>query len=275
MNTILVPTDFSPAADNALRYALQLAALSGAEVVALHTVSLPLPAYAVQPEGMLEYNQYRVQEVREHFAACHARYGDSGRFRTVLVNGRLVDSIVEKAQQYDADLVVMGTRGAEGIRTFIGTNAAAVLAACPVPVLVVPEAYAGGLPARIVLAVQQEERESLLAPVFRLRGLCGAGLRTVHFTEEETSPVERSRQEYALGSLSRKWQQDFGSETVESALIAGADFNETLERYVHEEGVNLVAMITHRKKGLPGIFQKSLTRERAFHTGVPLLSLHA
>ncbi|GAB4092527.1 universal stress protein [Flaviaesturariibacter terrae] len=273
MNRILVPTDFSPAALAALDYAVQLAARSGAEVIALHTIELPLPEYAVQPEGMQEYNQCRVAEARLRLEACYSCYLDAN-LRTVLVNGELRDAVPDKALQYDADLVVMGTRGAEGLRSLLGTNTSEVLARCPVPVLVVPGAYTGSLPRKMVLAVEHEENEFLLAPLFRLQALCGASLSTVHFADEELPTPRRAERAGELELLRSKWQQDFGTEVQVAEVISGKGFHEALDQYVREQGIDLVAMVTHRKSGLGGVFRKSDTRTQAIHTRVPLLSLH-
>ncbi|RYY62511.1 MAG: hypothetical protein EOO12_13445 [Chitinophagaceae bacterium] len=275
MKRILVPTDFSPAADRAFHYAVLLAERSGAELIVLNALSLPLPAYAIQPEGIQEYNQCRVAEAGARFADYRVRCSKDIPMTTLVVNGELKDAVQNAVERYDPELLVMGTRGAEGLRTVLGTNAAAVLAACTVPVLVVPVHYSGGLPARIVLAVENEERESLLAPVFRLQALCGATLRTLHVTEENTDLVRRKERAGALSALSQKWEADFGLDVITSEVISGNDVNESLEKYVRDQQIDLVAMVTHRKRGLQALFHKSLTREQAFHTRVPLLSLHA
>lgn len=275
MKRILVPTDFSPAADRAFHFAGLLAQRSGAELIVLHTLALPLPAFAIQPEGIQEYNQCRINEARERFAAYEERCPEGTALKTLIVNGELPDAVRDTIERHDPDLVVMGTRGATGLRSVLGTNAAAVLADCRVPVLVVPVTYTGGLPNRMVLAVEQEERESLLGPVFALQTLLGASLTTLHVAEENTSPAQRLQQTETLSGLAQKWERDFGVATVEAEVIVGNHFNESLETYVRANRIDLVAMVTHRKRGLQALFHKSLTRERAFHTQVPLLSLHA
>ncbi|RYY84898.1 MAG: universal stress protein [Chitinophagaceae bacterium] len=274
MKRILVPTDFSHAADRALDYALKLAGQNDAEVIALHTVELPLPEYAVQPEGIQDYNHYRVEEARLKLETYYSRFENTDKLTTVLVNGSVTEAVPDKALQYDVDLIVMGTRGADGIRVMLGSNASNVLTRSAVPVLVVPEAYKGGLPAKIVLAVQNQESEFLLAPVFALQALCNASLITLHFTSDEMPQQKRMERAGQLAVLRDKWEQDFGAEDVASEVISGREFNESLDRFVEEQSVDLVAMVTHRRHGLPGLFQKSLTRERAFHTRVPLLSIH-
>ncbi|RYY39346.1 MAG: hypothetical protein EOO08_10900 [Chitinophagaceae bacterium] len=274
MKRILVPTDFSPAADNALGYALQLGALSGAEVVAVHAVSLPLPEYAVQPEGIQEYNHYRVEEARLRLEALYARPDAGDKLTTVLLNGAMQELVPEKALQYDADLIVMGTRGADGLRTVLGTNAAEVLSRSAVPVLVIPDSYEGTLPRRMLLAVQHEENEFLLAPAFQLQALCGADLITLHIASEDT-PVEKlEMRAMELELLATKWSHDYGTAAPASEVVSGTDFHAALNGFVRDQDIDMVVMVTHRKTGLPGRFQKSRTREQAFQTRVPLLSLH-
>jgi len=276
MKKILVPTDFSAGADRALAYANALASHSGAEVLLLHTLELPLPQYALQPEGMQDYNHYRVVEAREQLQRYHEQHpADSGtKLTTLLAIGPTVELVVEKAEQHEADLIVMGTRGAGGLRKLLGTNAAAVLSASRIPVLIVPQDFGGGIPQHIALAIQQEEREEVLAPAFRLQAQLCAHLTTLMFSAE-TDPAEVIQDELVLQRVSRKWKEDFGVASLEATHITGVDFDTALNRYINEEGIDLLVMVTHRKGGLQSLFRKSTTREQAFQSRIPLLSLHA
>ncbi|GAA4321866.1 universal stress protein [Flaviaesturariibacter amylovorans] len=278
MNTILVPTDFSLNADKAFDYALQIARRVAGEVIVLHVCALPLPEYATEPEGMREYNRLRAVELQLRLDQYRQRVAPDEwvRVRTLLVDGDTVDAIVKKAGQYSADLIVMGTRGAGIIKALlVGSHTAAVMAATDIPVIAVPDQYTGGLPDHILLAIAQEERESVLAPLFRLRALFGAGIRTITFSENDESAEELLEHTRTVRTATRKWKEAFSLPELPGDHIVGEDFFAAIDEYVDLERINLLAMVTHRRGGLQGLFQSSLTRKMAYHTHVPLISLHA
>ncbi|GAA4334682.1 universal stress protein [Flaviaesturariibacter amylovorans] len=278
MKKILVPTDFSPNADKAFEYALQIARKVAGEILLLHVCTLPLPEYAEQPEGMKDYNRQRVSELSARLNG----YKDlvDGRewvsIRTMLVDGDTVDVIVEKAIQHDADMIVMGTRGAGFLKGILfGTNTAAVMAASKVPVMVVPDAYEGAVPSRMLLAVDRDESTVLLNPLFRLRELFGAELKTLVFSETGEPADELMEHAMTINRVTEHWSRTFGIAGLRSEHLLGDDFCDTVNAHLEANDVNMLAMVTHRNRGLQSAFGRSLTQKMSFYTKVPLLSLHA
>jgi nucleotide-binding universal stress UspA family protein len=278
MKKILVPTDFSVNADKAFEYALQIARKVAGEIILLHVCSLPDPEYAVQPEGIRDYNQLKIAELSEQLA----RYQEmvNGKewvsIRTLLVDGDAVDVIVEKAIAYDADLIVMGTRGAGALKALLfGTRTAAVMAASRIPVLAVPEAYDGGVPEKILLAVDREESPVLLRPLFRLREIFGATLNTMVFSDEDEPAVALVEHAETISRLTEKWKNTFAVNSMQSEHVLGEDFCNTVSSYLKAKDVNLLTLVTHRNRDLQQLFHRSQTRKMACYTRVPLLALHA
>ena len=138
--TILVPTDFSVAAETALDHALALAAKLGAKVYVLHTYELPIVGF---PDGALvasaEIASRIVNGAQEALNACIAKRKESGVvIEPLLSQGDAREVILATARDVSADLVVMGTHGRRGIaRALIGSIAEAIVRVSPVPVLTV------------------------------------------------------------------------------------------------------------------------------------------
>src|SRR5690606_17712216 len=72
MKTIIVPTDFSPTAINAMHYALRMAELINAGVVLLHVYQVPvsynnsdIPLPLMDISELEKINEERLQELRE------------------------------------------------------------------------------------------------------------------------------------------------------------------------------------------------------------------
>ena len=139
---ILVPTDFSPYADYAMRYAAALARALGAEVFILHVVpERDLHAMYDYPPGFpLEQilaDQKRVAE--QHFATMAGEEGLGDiRLTPLVFFGKPAEEIVKVAQDFGIDLIVIASHGRTGIpRVLLGSVAERVLRHAPCPVLVI------------------------------------------------------------------------------------------------------------------------------------------
>jgi universal stress protein A len=103
---ILVATDFSPSADEAWRWAMNLARSLGADLRLIH-VAMPMPADA--PRSVYqdyERNAARAEQMlKERAAAAAVASGVKTLFRT----GEPAQVLVEMASVENIDLVVVGT----------------------------------------------------------------------------------------------------------------------------------------------------------------------
>jgi nucleotide-binding universal stress UspA family protein len=137
---LLVPTDFSRAAEAALDNAVALASKLGGQVYLLHTYELPIVGF---PDGTLlpsaEMASRIVVDAEKKLAAQTARHEQSGvRVVPMLKQADPREGILAAVDELSADVVVMGTHGRRGIaRALIGSVAEAIVRVSPVPVLTV------------------------------------------------------------------------------------------------------------------------------------------
>jgi nucleotide-binding universal stress UspA family protein len=139
-SSILVPVDFSPASLKALREAERLAERIGASLTLLHVRAISDVRAAIDegredllkgPSRALAFGMRR--HYAERLAALAAR---SGAAETRLASGRASREIVRAAKGFD--LVVVGRTGRGGLSGLLGGTTHKVLAACTVPVVVIP-----------------------------------------------------------------------------------------------------------------------------------------
>ena len=157
---ILVPTDFSPAANQALRYAFEEAMQHHARLTLLH-VTHHYPAtevyyiagtpesrsgYAPEMGGKLpslptpppetvrrDYNEEALVQLQDLVPASY-----TGPWQTQVAIGDPADAIVRVAQELGVDLIVMATHGHTGLRhVLLGSVAEKVVRHAPCPVLTV------------------------------------------------------------------------------------------------------------------------------------------
>lgn len=138
--TILVPIDFSPSSEQALDYAVDLAAKLDATVHVLNVV--PIPALGVPELGAALTSNVIDQIIHDNQAAlertCAARASKAKLGAPLLRTGDARDIILHVAEELRADLVIMATHGRRGVaRALLGSVAEMVVRTSPVPVLTV------------------------------------------------------------------------------------------------------------------------------------------
>jgi nucleotide-binding universal stress UspA family protein len=138
---VLSPTDFSPGAEPALRWASSIAKAFGAALVLLHVLDLNIAAMAGLPPsmGMMTMTEDLLKQMRSEANAEMERLSKSYPDAKVLVReGSPRPAILEVAEELKADMIVMGTHGRTGLaHVFFGSVAEHVVRNAKVPVLTV------------------------------------------------------------------------------------------------------------------------------------------
>ncbi|HLX65602.1 MAG TPA: universal stress protein, partial [Puia sp.] len=141
MKKILVATDFSACATNAMEYAMDLAKVLGAEVVALNAIG--------SFEGVFNntYNALYIEEYhnskRQALVNWAATFTSQQEFRNVPVTtscevGSVSGVILKYIDANPVEMLVMGTMGSTGITGIFGSNTSTMVEKTRIPTLVVP-----------------------------------------------------------------------------------------------------------------------------------------
>jgi glycine betaine transporter len=136
---ILVPTDLSEGAEQALEYACELGGLLGSQIHLLNVISIPalgVPELGVAlTASMIDELVLNNQDALNRLARtrCTANLG-----QVMVRTGDARDVINETARELGIDLVVMGTHGRRGLsRALLGSVAETVVRSAPCAVLTV------------------------------------------------------------------------------------------------------------------------------------------
>jgi nucleotide-binding universal stress UspA family protein len=136
--TLLVATDFSECAEQALDYAVALAGKLDAKIHLLNVIGIP--SMGIPEVGVAVTNTLIESTVRTHHTELDklAARRASANIEVVLRTGDARDVIVDLARELGADLIVMGTHGRRGVRrALIGSIAESVVRTAPCPVLTI------------------------------------------------------------------------------------------------------------------------------------------
>lgn len=137
--SLVVPTDFSDCSLEALDEAVELAMHFGAKIHVLHCIeTLSRMALSTKGETDLQsFYQLLYNEADAQLAALEPRLRGVD-YDTAVKTGRAARSIVEYANEVDADLIVISTHGRRGIaRIFVGSTTEEVVRRSTRPVLTV------------------------------------------------------------------------------------------------------------------------------------------
>jgi nucleotide-binding universal stress UspA family protein len=155
LGTLLVPHDFSPHSDAALRRAVDLVKPGKGKLHLLHAYAWPvrgvMPYDMAVPAGVWDAIREGTTERLEEIRAGVARQGVEC---TAEVSALLpVEAILTAQKELRADLIALGTRGLTGLKhAVLGSVAERTVRLAPCPVLTVKEGDPGGPPRRIVVA---------------------------------------------------------------------------------------------------------------------------
>ncbi|MBL7748148.1 MAG: universal stress protein [Chitinophagaceae bacterium] len=278
MKKILVPTDFSPNATRAIDYAVQIAKLNKGTIWLVNSCE-HLDTFSLEaglPKA--EYNKVMADKAYAELELIQKSIMDTElvEVKIQLYSGPIVDTIVVAAEELQAELVIMGNLGITGLRERIfGTNTAAVISNSKIPVLAIPLEYDWSMPRKFLLAINNfNEVSDIVHPVFDLAGVFRAEVKVVVFTDEDNAEATDFLQdEKGIQEAEEKLKIKYPNLIISAEHLSGRDFENSINNYIAENKIDLLAMTTHKRSFIGNLFNRSITRKMSYHAKVPLLSI--
>lgn len=273
MKKILVPTDFSEQAENALKVAAQLARKHNAEIYLLHMIELP--ADMTNPVGETRSSDlpealFFMKMAKKKFNEVISRpyLSDLKIYDTVEFN-QAFDGIIETAQKHDCDFIVMGSQGATGFKEmFVGSNTEKVVRTSNIPVLVIKNEHPSFKINNFVFATNLEEQgKGTIRKVVDFARLVDAKLHLVYINtanEFNTSKEIDSRLEKYMDSL------DFSN--YEFHVYNDDSVEEGILNFTQKINADLMGVATHGRKGLAHFFNGSISEDLVNHANSPVIT---
>jgi nucleotide-binding universal stress UspA family protein len=264
MNTIIVPTDFSPAADNAVTFAGRLAQQLNATVLLLHVYQLPVPmtdypVLMVTGDDLKKGADDGLNRARE---AAQKRFTDVS-FEIESRLGDVATEIEDAAKERNAFALVVGTKDLSGFERFLfGDTTISLIKNSSFPVIGVPESSTIGVPQNMVLATDFTNVDEI--PTRTIAGiaeLLGANLHVVHVEEKESNyyPEELMA---AFTDINASYH-----------AIKDDDVAEGLKHYVEQNNIDMVLVLPHKHNLYERLFFKGHTKGILHAMPVPVMSL--
>lgn len=275
MQTLLVPTDFSKNAYNAARYAIALAADIGVSKIILYNAYEPY--VAEDPElGMpiqIDLEEFRKisnnglakmkEELQHELPAAIELVCDSEY--NIVTSG-----ITEACKKHHADLIVMGISiaGTKLEEAIIGSTSIDVSKESKTPVIIIPAnaQYTGLKNVLLALDFKKTAGETAAAAIKKLLDDTHAQLDVLHVETNKPHETKLSEQQ-SFETLFNEYNPRFH-------FLKGNSFTDTIDTFALENNTDLIIIIS-KKHGLFGsIFKPSHTKSLAFHSHIPVMTLH-
>ncbi len=153
MKKVLIALDYEPSAEKIAETGNAIATALQAEVILLHVIAEPAYYSSMQYSPIMGYSgfmdSYNVElsdALKENISTLSQEFLDKSKahlgnknIKTLIAEGNFAESIVQCAEEEQADLIVMGSHGRRGLDKLLMENVAEkVLQLTKVPVLVIP-----------------------------------------------------------------------------------------------------------------------------------------
>lgn len=269
MQKILVPTDFSKASENALKYAIDLANRFGSTLTLVNTFKVYSTAgMLISVEAHMKDEAARDMLELVKRVEPLLRDDRGARLETQLAHGDAVPTIAKIADKGKYDLIVMGTHGSSAVEEiFSGSVTNGVIKESKVPVLAIPDDFTYRSISRVVLALDAGpiSGDHVLKGLRELIRAYQPDIRVFHH-------LESGEEEEKLHPSVSEQLRDVEC-SVHYAVDADS-VNDSINEFVRSEKADLLCLIHRNRNFWQNLFHTSVTSREAFDSPVPLLVLH-
>lgn len=262
MKNILVPCDFSEPAEEAFRFAIEVARKSEGEVHVLHVIDITFlrgnPSLSYNYAFNLSFLKEMEQEAETKFNTLRSRYAPrtlSVRFTHSI--GSLTLEIENYGKTHAIDLIIMGTHGTG--RAGYGSNTEKTVRHAKVPVIAIRTAPAA-IQDIVYPVIPDQKNEELVAKVKALQKFFHACLHLLWvntpFMLKPDPDAQRELQAFASESDLKDYTINIRSDyTSEDGIV----------HFTNEINADMIAMGTHAWKGIVHLMVGSVTERVVGH----------
>ena len=275
---ILIPTDFSKNALNAIRYTVDLYSKLNCDFHLLNV--LDFERYTMEnliiPESgsaAFELAQKETEKKFQKLLDTLVLQNDNPKHRyyTHTALDFLLEAMKKIIEEKDIDLVAMGTKGATGSKkVFFGSNtvnAMEKIRECPV--LAIPDEISYTTPKEIVFPTNFKDtfKRNELRYLIEISKMHHSNIAILHLDKNEELSEEQKGNKQLLDTILEETPHSFHKLT-ESNLAKG------IQTFVESRSGNMIAFINHKHIFFGSVFAKPLVKNIGYNATVPILALH-
>ena len=274
MMTIILPTDFSDNSWHAIEYAVKVYGPLSPNFILVHAyMEIPSTQDPMGTTYSPEVSDHAKTETKMMF---HKIQNDLNLRNATLEwemhFGSLAHIVSNVASERNADLIILGTKGASGLKELVlGSNANDVINATDIPVLAVPDKSRLLYPEKIVLATDYKYLETphVLTSVKDLAKKFGSDILILNVLEheKETISADEAEQGFVIHDVLQGVDHSYHTSYHPNIETGIRNFSEM-------HSADMIVMVKHNKSLFESLWPSSVTQQMAYHSEVPLMVLH-
>ncbi|TDO97812.1 universal stress protein [Flavobacterium sp. 245] len=272
MKRILVPTDFSEHAEDALKVAAQIAKKNDSEIIILHMLELPhqmndaILGGASIPETMLF-----MKKANEMLDAISSKpYLDGISVTEIVKMDKPIHGIKQVSQDYEVDLIIMGSHGSSGVEELlIGSNTEKVVRNSEIPVLVIKKDISNFKVDDIVFA--SDFSEETKAPFEKLLNFIKFFNSKIHLvticTPNSFKPT------HVIQKAMNEFVTQFNITNYSTHIYNDTNIEKGIINFSNSINADIIGMCTHGRTGFAHFFNGSISEGLVNHAVRPVITL--
>jgi nucleotide-binding universal stress UspA family protein len=271
MKRILVPTDFSAHAANALKVAAQIAKKTKSEIFLIHMLEIPtqindaITGAASIPEVMLfiKKTNETLQKTKEQDFMNGIKVTESVKFE------RAFEGILSFSKNNKIDLIVMGSQGVSGIaEVLIGSNTEKIVRLSNVPVLVIKKNTTEFTPANFVFASDfSKEIKKPFKKMVEFASIFDAKINLVMICTPNSFKTTAISEE-----IINDFMSSFNIKNYSTHIYNDVNIEKGIRNFSNSIDADLIGLCTHGRTGLAHFFSGSISEDLVNHSVKPVIT---
>lgn len=273
MKTIIVPTDFSAAAINAVNYAADMGLQMNARLLLFHVYQLPLaitdtPIILMSVDELRETAEEKLNDLKQSVTRVT---GGKITIDTEARMGMVADELEDVCRKVKPFLVIMGTTGHSAVeRVVFGSTTLNVVHHLSWPVICVPtgKEYGAGIH-KIGLAFDTREimESTPIGIIKEFVTTFNGELHVLNISPNQVAEPQTSEQFIVL-------KKELDSLQAQHHFLEDNSVEEGVNKFADQNDLDLIITIPKKHKLLETLFRKSATSQLVFGGHVPVMCVH-
>jgi len=277
---VLLPTDYSKNALNAIRYALELYKnvrcdffilnayhISGYTLDSMRVPELGEPYYEAAKQESEEGMEKLMQMIKLH------PQNDKHEFHTITTFNSLTEAIRNVIDKKDIDIIVMGTKGVtESKARIFGTNTVNVMEQIKeCPVIAVPNNYMFQTPREIVFPTDYKTpfKRKEIGDLIEISNLYDAIINVVHIDKDKDGKLSKKEK------INKDLLQEILQGTNYKIHFLPADkISSGINKFIDDHGGDMIAFLNKKHLFFRSIQSTPLVKKIGYEPKVPILELN-
>jgi len=273
MKRILVPTDFSEQAENALKVAAQIAKRNDSEIYILNSLELPLHLASSNNSSAMPESMFFIQLAKKQFEELLKKPYLKGLLihEAIIGHGEVYNDVQEVVNEKNIDIVIMGSHGINGfMEMFIGSNTEKVVRTSKAPVLVIKNEHENFKINNFVYATDfSEECKEPFKKAQKIAQITGAHLNLLFVNTPNafvtTVDINEKLKDFTKNIIIEKDEFTviiYNDTSVEKGIL----------NFAKESKADLIGLGTHGRKGISHFFNGSVSEDLVNHANRPVVT---